>query len=192
MRTLIWAAIIVASVGPAFSRDAKPRVNGVYACVKAANDRRIAEADLLPRPDKDPRTPQSLAWSLGRDRLQADFRADVRRCMTAGEAASLCMFGELITPFEEDIDQCGLRQALPQGRFWITKTSTAATAILIEAAAMYDLSRNSPCEQGGNEGTNYIEAHKITNLSDKRLCTAMSTWFGPTGTRVQGLLSVTK
>ena len=37
MKRLLVAAAAVALVGPAVARDAKPRVQGIYACVNAAN-----------------------------------------------------------------------------------------------------------------------------------------------------------
>lgn len=191
-RSLILAAIIAAMAWPAVARDVKPRVAVIYACVNAANDRRTAEQDLLPSPGEDRRTPQYLNWNAGMTRVEATFRADVRRCMTAMEAANFCMFGELISNFDDGIDQCGLRQALPQGRPAIGKGAVDATGVLNEAAYRYDQSQTSPCNQGGDEGTGYIKAHGITAMSDKRLCKALITWFGPTGTRVTGLLTVAK
>lgn len=117
IRAFILAAFFAALAGPALARDANVRVVGVYACVNAANDRRLAETALVPRAGKDRDTSQYRSWKVGMDRIDATFQADVRRCMTPPEVASLCLLSRLKSELDGDIAQCGLKEGLPKGRF---------------------------------------------------------------------------
>lgn len=63
-----------------------------------------------------------------------------------------------------------------------------ASGVLAEAALQFDMNSGSPCDHGNDEAESYVKSHGITSSDDKRLCNAVSTWFGPKGTRLPGLL----